>query len=66
MKIVSSKASEEKFIETKELFSIFKIKIDKAVLGWSLITKYGKINILSKCVVENNKISTKQLTDIFT
>ena len=41
------------------------LKLDLTMLGWVLIDKYSKTNILSKCLVVDGMIETAQLNQVF-
>ena len=36
------------------------------MLGWMLLNKYGKTNILNKCIIVEGTIDVKQLAQVFT
>ena len=41
------------------------MKLDLGMLGWLLLLKTGKANILSKCLVIDGTIETVQLSQVF-
>lgn len=41
------------------------VKLDLAMLGWLLLLKYGKMNILSRCLVVDGQIESNQLAQVF-